>query len=98
VDPTVCPEFALSHLFRFAEPLLNFLAHILTSLIPALTTTSFDLTGKRRIAQFAQHFNDAAMVLDVDMAALYGVANFDFYRSSNMSIDKFFTLRRCLCN
>jgi glycerate dehydrogenase len=22
VDPTVCPEFALSHLFRFAEPLL----------------------------------------------------------------------------
>jgi adenine-specific DNA-methyltransferase len=23
VDPTVCPEFALSHLFRFAEPLLD---------------------------------------------------------------------------
>jgi hypothetical protein len=55
--------------------------HILTSSIPALATTSFDWTEKRRMAKFAERFNDAAMVLDVDLAALYGVANCDHLRN-----------------
>jgi hypothetical protein len=56
---------------------VNFLTHILTYLIPALTTTSFDLTGKCRMAKFAERFTDAAMVIDVDLAPLYAVANCD---------------------
>ena len=27
MDPTVCPEFALSHLFKIAEPLLTDVAY-----------------------------------------------------------------------
>jgi len=33
------------------------------------------------MAKFAERFNDAAMVLDVDLAALYGVANCDHLRN-----------------
>lgn len=40
----------------------TFFAYLLTSLIPALTTTSFDLTGKRRRGEFADTFPIAAMV------------------------------------
>lgn len=46
-------EYACVNLFR---------TYILTSLIPTLTATSFDLTGKRRMAKFAERFPDAAIV------------------------------------
>jgi hypothetical protein len=41
---------------------VSFWLNILTSLNPALPTTSFDFSGKRRMANFAEHFPDAAIV------------------------------------
>jgi hypothetical protein len=37
------------------------------------------------MAKFAEHFNDAAMVLDVDLAALYRVANCDHFQNLTAS-------------
>jgi hypothetical protein len=41
---------------------LKFLSLILNSLITALTTTSFDSSGKCRLVKFAESLPDAAMV------------------------------------
>ena len=41
---------------------VNLFCIFLTSLVPALTTTSFDFSGKRRLAKFTERFPDAAIV------------------------------------
>jgi hypothetical protein len=73
VQPNTFQKIQICDEFSFLGPnseyhCVNFLAHILSYLISALTTTSFDLTGKRSMTKFAERFTGAAMLLDKDLA------------------------------